>query len=137
MAGSIRKRNYGDGRLKWRARYPDPSRGGTAQIERTFERRAEAERWLTEKRASVHRGEHINPGATRTRFTELVDASRGTLIELEPRTKQSYESILQAHVLPRWGDVRLEGLSPEAIQNWINDLAKDRAPNTVRRIYTA
>lgn len=137
MAGSIRKRNYGDGRARWRARYPDPSRGGTAQIERTFDRRADAERWLTEKRASVHRGEHINPGATRTRFAELVEAWRGTWIELEPRTKQSYESILQAHVLPRWGEVRLEGLSPEAIQKWINELSKGRAPNTVRRIYTA
>lgn len=104
MAGHIKKRKYADGRVKWRARYPNPSKPGTtAQFERTFDRRADAERWLTDKRASVQRGEHIDPRATRTRFAELVEAWRGTWIELEPRTKQSYESLLQAHVLRRWG----------------------------------
>jgi integrase len=136
MPGSLRKRNYGNGRIRWRARYPDPSRGGTAQIERTFETRREAERWLVEKKASVHRGEHITPAATQQRFEALADAWRTTWVELEPRTKQSYESILIAHVLPRWGDVRLEGITPESVQNWINELARGRAPNTVRRIYT-
>jgi integrase len=137
MAGSIKKRNYGGGRVRWRARYPDPSRGGTAQIERTFDLRRDAERWLTEKRASVHRGEHITPGATRQRFEALADAWRERWTELEPRTQQGYEAILMKHVLPRWGEVRLEGITPEAVQKWINkDVRPGRSPNTVRRIYT-
>jgi integrase len=137
MAGSIRKRKWKNGKVAWRARYPNPSKGGTAQIEKLFERRRDAERWLVAQRASVHRGEHVNPAAGRRSFAELAAAWRATWVELEPKTRAGYEGLLNAHVLPRWADVRLESVTPEAIQGWINELAAKRAPNTVRNVYSA
>ena len=136
MAGHITKRKYANGLTKWRARYPDPSKGGTAQIEQTFDRRANAERWLTDQAAAVQRGEHVNPVGGRASLAALAEAWRATWINLEPKTKAGYESILNAHVLPRWGKVQLKGLTCDAIQKWINELAADLAPDTVRRIHS-
>jgi hypothetical protein len=48
MAGHITKRKSTTGK-PWRARYPDPTRGGTAQIERKFATKREAERWMNEQ----------------------------------------------------------------------------------------
>lgn len=134
MAGHITKRKKGD-TIKWRARYPDPSYGGKKEIERTFSKRAEAERWLRNQQVSVDRGSHIDPSNTERRFSHIVDAWRATWLELEPKTKAGYESILNKHVLPRWKDARIGAVSTEAIQDWINELAAKRSPKTVRNVY--
>jgi integrase len=135
MAGHLSKRKGSNGK-PWRARYPDPTRGGTAQIERRFRTRREAERWLTAQQSTVHRGTHIDPKDTERLFRHVTDAWRSTWLELEPKTKAGYESILNKHVLPRWRDARIGAVSAESIQEWVNELAASgRAPNTIRRIY--
>lgn len=134
MAGHITKRKKG-GVVKWRARYPDPTRGGTAQIERTFDKRKEAERWLTEQRVSVQRGTHIDPRNTERRLGLIVDGWRSTWIDLEPKTKAGYESILNKHILPRWRDAQVGAVSAEVIQDWINELAEGLSPKTVRNVF--
>lgn len=103
MAGHLTKRKK-DGQVRWRARYPDPTRGGTAQIERVFRTRREAERWLNEQRVAVQRATHIDPADSDRRFKDVADAWRETWLELEPKTKAGYESMLNKHVLPRWGE---------------------------------
>jgi integrase len=135
MAGHITKRKRGDS-TKWRARYPDPTRGGTAQIERTFDTKREAERWLTEQKSAVQRGVHIDPANSGRLLGHVAGEWRGTWTNLEPKTKAGYETILNKHVLPRWQDARIGAVSADAIQKWVNELAKSgRAPATVRRIY--
>lgn len=134
MAGHITKRKK-NGTVKWRARYPDPSYGGKKEIERVFRTKREAERWLTEQKSSINRGQHIDPGNSDRRFSVVVDAWRRTWVELEPKTKANYESILNKHVLPRWRDARVGAVSTDAIQQWINELAETRSPKTVRNIY--
>jgi integrase len=133
---NIKKRTYPNGRVRWRARYPDPTRGGKKQIERLFETKREAERWLTSQKAAVQRGEHIDPKDNHRRFEQVADAWRATWLDLEPKTQAGYRAILNRHVLPRWTGVRIGAVSPEAIQGWINELARERHPNTVRRIYS-
>lgn len=135
MAGHISRRKRGRGSV-WRARYPDPTRGGTAQIERVFPTKREAERWLNEQKVAVQRGTHIDPKDTERRFGQLADAWRSTWLDLEPKTKAGYESILTKHVLPRWENARIGAVSPEAVQKWINELARSgRSPKTIRNIY--
>jgi integrase len=120
---------------KWRARYPDPTRGGTAQIERNFDRRLDGDRWLTEQRASVQRGTHIDPRNTERRLRIVVDGWRSTWVDLEPKTKAGYESILNKHVLPRWREAQIGAVSAEVVQDWINELAAKLSPKTVRNVY--
>jgi integrase len=133
---NINKRTYPGGRVRWRARYPDPTRGGKRQIERQFETKREAEKWLTSQKAAAQRGEHIDPKDNQRSFEQVVEGWQATWLDLEPKTQAGYRAILNRHVLPRWCGVRIGAVSPEAIQEWINDLARERHANTVRRIYS-
>jgi integrase len=133
---NVNKRTYPDGRVAWRARYPDPTRGGKRQIERQFNTRREAEQWLTSQKAALQRGEHIDPRDNHRLFEQVAEAWQATWLDLEPKTRAGYQAILRRHVLPRWSGVRIGAVTPEAIQEWVNELAVDRQPNTVRRIYS-
>lgn len=133
---NVNKRTYSDGRVTWRARYPDPTRGGKKQIERQFRTRREAEKWLTSQKAGIQRGEHIDPRDNHRQFEQVAEAWQATWLDLEPKTKAGYQAILRRHVLPRWSGVRIGAVTPEAIQEWVNELACERHANTVRRIYS-
>jgi integrase len=133
---NINKRTYPDGRVRWRARYPDPTRGGKRQIERQFGTRREAEKWLTSQRAAIQRGEHIDPRDHHQLVEDVAAAWEASWLDLEPKTKAGYKAILNRHVLSRWSGVQIGAVTPEAIQEWLNELAGQRHANTVRRIYS-
>jgi integrase len=131
MAGHVRKRG-----AKWRARFPDPLRGGTAQIERSFATKVEAQDWLLDMQHSAKTGQFIDPAASARTLGDVADEWRKTWTDLEPKTKAGYESILNKHILPRFGKARLSAITPDAVQRMVNELAEDHAPNTTRRVYT-
>jgi integrase len=132
MAGSVKKRAGTD---KWRARYPDPLKGGTNQIERLFSSKAEAEAWRRAMDQSRHSGAYIDPGDGNRMFAAVADEYRTTWADLEPRTKAGYDHILKLHLLPTFGGAKVSAITPDAIQRYVNRLSETRAPNTVRRIY--
>ena len=133
---NINKRVYPGGRVRWRARYPDPARGGKKQIEQLFDTKGEAERWLTSQKAAIQHGEHVDPKDNQRLVKQVAAAWEETWLNLEPKTRAGYRAILNRHVLRRWGEVRIGSLTAEAIQVWVNELAAIREPNTVRRIYS-
>lgn len=133
---NINKRVYPSGRVRWRARYPDPARGGKKQVEQLFDTKGEAERWLTSQKAAIQRGEHVDPKDNQRLVKQVAAAWQETWLDLEPKTRAGYKAILNRHVLRRWGEVRIGSITPEAIQEWVNELATIREPNTVRRIHS-
>jgi len=137
MAGHVKKRTYSNGTVKWRARYPDPKRGGTAQIERLFSTRTEAEGWLTKQRGDLLVGRHIDPRTGATRFGSLVEAWQAAWLDLEPKTRGGYESIINRHLLPEFGERRIGELTPTVVQAYVTVLAEERAPKTVRNVHAA
>src|SRR5436190_3969514 len=134
MPGHITKRGQ-----RWRARHPDPSKGGTAQIERTFPTKKEAERWLDELKHSTRSGTFIDP-RSRHLFEQAANEYLATLADHAPRTRAGYAAILEGHILPRWGKAKISAITADRIQDWVNnDLSitkagKQRSPNTVRNI---
>jgi integrase len=133
MPGHITKRK---GRGRWRARYPDPLKGGTNQIERGFDLKGEAEDWLSDMQHSAKTGQYIDLAQSARTLGDVVAEWRGTWTDLEPKTKAGYESILNKHILPRFGKARIANITPDAVQRMVNELVADHAPNTVRRVYT-
>lgn len=131
MPGHVTKRGG-----KHRARFPDPLRGGTAQIERLFDTKKDADEWLVDMQHSAKTGTYIDPAASARLLSDVVDEWRGTWTDLEPKTKAGYESILNKHILPRWSRARISAITPDAVQKLVNELAETKAPNTVRRVYT-
>lgn len=69
-------------------------------------------------------------------FEDVAAAWEATWLDLEPKTQAGYKAILKRHVLRRWRGVRIGAVTPEAIQDWLNELACERHANTVRRIYS-
>lgn len=65
-----------------------------------------------------------------TRWLADVVAQRN-----KPRTHESYEQLLTAHVIPQIGKVSLTGLKPDRVQRLLNDLSKQGlSPRTVNYI---
>lgn len=138
-AGSIKRRRYTreDGTIRetWRARHPDPTRGGAHKIEKQFRTKREAERWLTEQRAAAQRGDWINPADGARTFSQVAGEWRQTWADLEPKTRAGYESLL-GQLENRFGKAKVGSLHTDALQSYFNELAERRAANTVRRYFT-
>lgn len=146
MFGSIKKytkkRKDKEGRVTsvqtvWRARYPDPDGvKATDQIERVFKSKAEAREWLAEESAKVRRGEHTPPRLGKQSFAAVADEWKRTWVDLEPKTRDGYKSLLSCHVLPAFGHRKVGAISPAEVQRFIEELhdGKGLAPNTIRRV---
>lgn len=127
-------RKDGTSYSRYRARYVDPARGGTAQIERTFSTLKSATAWLDAQRGSITRGAHVAPRDAGRPFSSVVDEWRDTW-QLGPKTRVGYESILARHILPRWGSVKVSAITTAAIQTWVNELRETRKLNTVLHVH--
>lgn len=140
MAGHIRQRRYktkSGTTTRYRARYPDPAGDGTAQIEKTFKTRREAEAWLTRQGAALLTGTHVDPRLESRPFREVVEAWKGRWVKLGPKTRGGYESILNRYLLPEFGHRKVGEITTPVVQAYITRLAQtDMAPGTVRGIYS-
>jgi integrase len=138
MHGHIRKLRRKNGKTSWQARYPDPVRGGTHKVEKSFRTKQEAEDFLVNQGASVLAGNHVNPRQGNRPFREVVEAWRESWIDLEPKTRAGYEKIMRKHLLPEFGNRKVSSLTTDVVQAYVNRLVSEgKAPGTVRNIYGA
>ena len=139
--------------VRWRARYLDPNgKTPTTQIEKRFKVRAEAVNWLADQLADVNRGEHVDHRDAKTPFKEVAEDWRKSLhgprSSIEPKTRGGYESILDHHLLPRFGRMRVGQITPKVVEDYLDELTlntKPRSqqgsssrtikPGTVRNVY--
>ena len=114
-----REGRKGTGR-RWRVRYHDPAGG---ERSKSFARKAEADRFLTQVAADVQRGTYINPDAGRV---TLRAYSRSWLagLSVEATTRERMDQRLRVHILPALGSKTLGELAqrPTMIQAWLNGL---------------
>jgi integrase len=127
----VRSDRYGKG-LRWVVRYRDPS---GASRNRSFERRVDADRYLTTVRADILRGQYVDPNAGRMTFREYADRwlEQQTF---ESSTRVAVEVRLKKHIYPSWGDCALSGIKPSGLQSWLRELQRSLAPSHVRVIFT-
>ena len=98
MASVARDKNSGN----WLARWRDP---GGRQRKKSFDRKADAQRWLDQMQAERHRGQYIDPRAATVRLEEIAEAWQAGLIHLKESTAFRYRGMLRLHVLPRFGEL--------------------------------
>jgi integrase len=128
-------RKDGTSYTRYRARYVDPARGGTAQLEQTFPTIKAAQDWLDEQRGDIKAGKHVSPRLSKRPFSSVIAEWRETW-QLGPKTRVGYESIIAKHIKPRWGDTQTQAITPAALQKWTNDLAAIKQPNTVLHVHS-
>jgi integrase len=95
----------------------------------TFETKLDAEAWLTDERRIIASGSWIAPdGRTVAALAALppalADYSAGWLDSrtLKPRTRALYRRLLDKHVLPTLGGLRLNVITPTVVRNWYTAL---------------
>ncbi|MFQ5948354.1 MAG: tyrosine-type recombinase/integrase [Acidimicrobiia bacterium] len=113
MNGSIQ---YRPGRPSpWRARY----RGADGrQHSKSFARKVDAERWLRAEVGKLDRGEWLDPSAGLVTFAEWAEGWLPGL-DLKPKTRAGYESLLRSRVLPTFGAVPLRRIAPTDLREWV------------------
>ena len=110
--GNIRKRASG----RYQARYRGPD-GRLRSAPHTFERRADAARWLTFKEAEMQRGDWIAPELAKVAFGDYADQWIKDRV-LKVRTGELYRGLLRNHLLPTFGRHALGDIDEAAIRRW-------------------
>lgn len=124
---SVKKRPDG----KWRARYRGPD---GRERSRHFERKVDAERWLSTQTADVARGEWIDPALGRMTFEEWVPKWRAGLHNLRPTTLALNTGVVTNHLLPRFGPYQLARIGTADIRQMLaDDVRADLSSSAVRR----
>src|SRR3712207_3210971 len=128
---SIEKRQR-SGQNRWYARYRDPT--GRQRV-KVFDRRIDAERYLTTVESAKLGGSYVDPALARLTVGEWTDRWLAGQVHLKPSTLERYAGIVRRHISPTWGTVRLADVSHAEVQRWVTRLAAQGEPATVRKVH--
>jgi integrase len=107
-AGTVRQLPSG----RWQARYRDDT-GKQVAAPVTFDTKLDASTWLA-GHDDGHRDLVRGPAPTLKPYAEAWLAAR----DLKPRTRADYGKLLEARILPEFGSVRLDRITPAAVRTW-------------------
>ena len=128
---SIEKR-IRNGQTRWYMRYRDPA---GVQRNKTFNRKVDADRFLTTVESAKLTGSYIDPAAARVTVGAWAQRWLDTQTHLKPSTRERYAGILRAHVIPRWGTTQLANVSHSAVQSWVSEVSASRSAATTRKVH--
>jgi integrase len=135
MPGSALPRKRKDGSTVYRAQWRPPGDGSDANRRtKTFPTKGLANGWITEQDSTHKAGTWTDPRDADMLFEHVADELRDIWANLAPKTAVGYESILNKHLLPEFGDRRLGAITPALIQKFANTLAGTLKPNTVHNV---
>lgn len=100
-----------------------------------FPSRAAAERWERDTAVDLARGSYRDPDAGAVLFTTWADqwlATRGTL---KRSSSVAERAIVETHLRPAFGKVRLDAIGPTAVRQLVSGLVGTRAAKTVRNVH--
>ncbi|MBO0732379.1 MAG: site-specific integrase, partial [Acidimicrobiaceae bacterium] len=106
----------------WRARYYGPD---GRRRSKSFKRKSDAERWLTQQRNEIIKGDWIDPARSRLTFGEFAPSFLATRTNVKPKTRHQQESLLKLHVMPTWESVALGKITYEGLAAWVSRLTDD------------
>lgn len=89
------------------------------QRQKTFVRKSDADAYADDLRRDLRVGVYIDPTARRTKFRAQYDQWRSQRVAVRSAAE---DSLAENHVLPRWGDVAIDDITHDALQQWVNDL---------------
>jgi len=121
------------GRGRWRARYRGPD---GRERSKTFERRADAEKWLAAIEVAKARSLWIDPALGRCTFEEWTEQWATTLVDLRPSTRDRDLRIVRNHLVPHFGAMPLVRITRGTVIGFISEMlaSGDHAPATVRKV---
>lgn len=128
---SIEKRTR-SGRVRWYARYRDADH---LQRTKTFDRKVDAERFMTTVGADLLRGTYVAPDDGRMTFGEYA-TQWAAIQQHRPATVDQVERHLRLHVLPVIGSRPLASIRASEVQALVRTLSDSLSPSTVRVVHS-
>lgn len=116
---------------RWRSRYVDD---GGREIQRSFDRKVDAQQWLDAQLASLLRGDHVSPEDARLTVGQWCDIwliGYGTRRETTVRMAEVHIKIIRTH----FGSVPLSAVKPSDVRAWT--AKQSRGPGRFLRLRTA
>lgn len=139
--GSIRKKivkRNGKEYLYWEARYTsgyDPKTGKQKQHSITGRTQKEVAQKLRQVTSELDQGTYKEP--CKLTLSEWLDIwTKEYTGNLKPRTLEAYQCQIENHIRPELGNLRLEHLTPHAIQHFYNSCIKNGlSPKSTKNIH--
>lgn len=128
---SIEKRTR-NGKVRWYARYRDAD---DRQRTRTFDRKVDADKFMTTVAADVIRGTYIAPDDGRITFGEYA-AQWAMIQQHRPATADQVGRHLRRHVLPVLGNRPMGAVRASEVQTFVKGLSATLSPSTVAVVYS-
>jgi hypothetical protein len=129
----IEKRERPQGGAVYRARYRGPD---GRERSKTFKKRSDAQRWLTEQESRRNAGTWVDPGAGRFRFGTFADQFMASKLDIKPKTRASYESLLRSRLLPEFGEIDIGRIDAASVDEWVGYLhERGLSATRVRQAY--
>jgi integrase len=127
--GRIRKLPSG----RFQARYLGPD-GVDRPAPHTFAAKTDADNWLADRQSEVRAGRWRDPDAGAVNFG---DYARRWIEErgLAPTTEELYRRLLRLHLLPTFGAVDLDEITPPAVRTWRAERLGVTGATTVAKAY--
>ncbi|WP_149261557.1 tyrosine-type recombinase/integrase [Actinomadura sp. K4S16] len=119
--GFTRKRKGPNG-TRYQALYNDAR--GIRQTAGTFATRKEADRAWQRAETRIAEGKAGDPRRARQTFRTYVEERWFPNHRIEASTRQDYAYALASHVMPYFGDMRLQDITSETVREWITHLNK-------------
>ena len=129
---SIGRRQTASGEVRWDVRYRDPDQRHRT---RTFHRKVDAQKFANVVEADISRGEWLDPGLGKETFGDWARRWLPTIAALTPKTRESYESILRRHLLPRFDNTPVYRIDHPSVVALMSELTSNGAgAGTVRNV---
>src|SRR5438270_3147357 len=129
LMASINRRS--DRRNRWEVRYRDPE---GKQRARLFDRKVDAERFLTGVEHSMLMGGYVDPAAGKITFQSFAEEWRNVQVH-RAGTAQSAEQQLRRHVYPSVSHGRKAAIRPSEVHGLVHGLGSALAPSTDELMY--
>jgi hypothetical protein len=117
----IQKRLTSGGEVRWDVRYRDDAR---RQRKRSFDRKLDAQRFARSVETDLLRGDWIDPRRGQQPFEEWATSWMATLGNRKPKTRESYESIVNRHLLPRFAPTPIAAIDYPRVLAFVADLQR-------------
>jgi integrase len=129
---SIEKRTRG-GLPRWYARYRDP---GGIQLVKVFDRKIDAERFLTTIEASKLNGSYIDAKRASIKFADFAEEHWTIYAHTlaEDTTRVVKRSRLDRHILPTLGNYPVGAIKPSVVGGAVATWSQNLAPGTVGQV---
>jgi integrase len=117
---------------KWRARYR--VHPGGSQRAAHFDRKIDAERFLTRMKSQLLDGSYVDPTAGQMSLAAYAASWRAAQVH-RPTTVAQVDAHLRNHILSHFGDRAIASIRPTEVQAWVRGRSEVLAPSTVEVIY--